>query len=221
MDVRIEFTYKTPKGKKTTFSSEELQADQAILIGEDMDRTGRAKNLKFIDRNENTWSTKELKEFLKGIETEPHNVRVYFDGGFDLETKQSGLGCVIYYEQNGKSFRLRKNASVEQLETNNEAEYAALHISLKELELLEVHHLPVKFIGDSQVVINQLKGEWACVEEGLSKWADRVDEKLSKMGIDPEYVFISRKENREADQLATQALNGITIESVMEVPSNR
>ncbi|WP_221566421.1 reverse transcriptase-like protein [Alkalihalobacillus sp. TS-13] len=221
MDVRIEFTYKTPKGKKTTFSSEELQADQAILIAEDLGRTGRANNLKFIDSSENTWTTKELKEFLKGIETEPHNVSVYFDGGFDLETKQSGLGCVIYYEQNGKSFRLRKNASVEQLETNNEAEYAALHLSLKELELLEVHHLPVKFIGDSQVVLNQLEGEWACVEEELSKWADRIEEKLRKLGIDPEYELISRKENREADQLATQALKGITIESVLEVPSNR
>ncbi|WP_261130750.1 reverse transcriptase-like protein [Bacillus sp. Marseille-Q3570] len=221
MEIRIEFTYKTPKGKKTTFSSEELQADQAILIAEDLEKTGRSKNLKFIDRSENTWTMKELKEFLKGIETEPHNVSVYFDGGFDLETRHSGLGCVIYYEQNGKSYRLRKNASVEQLETNNEAEYAALHLSLKELELLEVHHLPVKFIGDSQVIINQLKGEWACVEGELSKWADRVEEKLKKLGIDSEYELISRKENREADQLATQALSGITIESVIELPSNR
>ncbi|WP_257351137.1 reverse transcriptase-like protein [Pseudalkalibacillus decolorationis] len=217
MIVRIELTYKTPKGKVTTFSSDGMSAEDGILIAEDLERTGRAKNITFIDSLESTWNLKELKKFLKGIETEPHNVTVYFDGGFDLETKRSGLGCAIYYDQNGKSLRLRKNTLVEELNTNNEAEYAAFYLGLQELELLNVHHLQVKFVGDSQVVINQLNGEWPCLEEELSKWAERVDHKLKQLGIHPNYELVSRKRNREADQLASQALKEIEIMSSSEV----
>lgn len=216
MKVRIEFTYKTPKSLQTQFISEELAADQAIVMVEDLERTGRAKHIVFIDQRDSTWSLKELKELLKGIETEPHNITVYFDGGFDIQTRNSGLGCAIYYEQNGTSFRLRKNAMVEELHTNNEAEYAALHLALKELEQIGAHHIPVTFIGDSQVVINHLSGEWACFEEELSKWADRVENKLRDIGIEPKYELISRKKNQEADKLATQALNGVEITSTIE-----
>ncbi|MCP3031891.1 reverse transcriptase-like protein [Halobacillus sp. A1] len=217
MNVRIEWTYKKPKGIETTFHSEEMSARLGILIAEDLDRTGRLKNLIFVDDLDRTWNLKELKQYMKGIETEPHNVVVYFDGGFDLNTKQSGLGCAVYYEQNKQNFRLRKNALVDELNTNNEAEYAALHLSLLELDLLGVHHLRVKFVGDSQVVINQLKGEWPCLEEELTKWADRIENKMDNMGIKPEYALISRKENREADRLASQALKGIEITSTSEI----
>ncbi|SDQ93981.1 ribonuclease HI [Virgibacillus subterraneus] len=217
MNVRLELTYKTPKGTETTFSSEEMRAKKALLLAEDLEKTGRMKNIMFIDNHENRWNLKELRKQMEEIKTEPHNVTIYFDGGFDLKTNKSGLGCAIYYEQNNKSYRLRKNAIVEELETNNEAEYAALHLGLQELELLGVHHLPVTFIGDSQVVINQLKEDWPCYEEELAKWADRIESHVSQLGIDAEYKLVSRKGNKEADQLASQALKEIEITSTSEV----
>ncbi|MGJ9385504.1 ribonuclease H family protein [Salipaludibacillus sp. CF4.18] len=217
MNVRFELTYKTPKGLETSFSSEEMRAGKAILIAEDLERTGRIKHLTFVDSQDTTWSLKELKKFMEEIQTEPHNVTVYFDGGFERDTRKSGVGCAIYFEQNGKSFRLRKNALILELETNNEAEYAALHLALQELELLGVHHLPIQFIGDSQVVINQLNGEWACTEEVLNNWADRIEAKFKQLGIRPEYESISRKQNREADHLASQALKNIDIRSKIEI----
>lgn len=217
MNIRLELIYKTSKNTETTFISEEMSAEKAILIAEDLERTGRIKHLVFVDNHDSSLTLKELKKYVEEIETEPHNITVYFDGGFDVKTKTSGLGCAIYYEQSGKSFRIRKNALVEELDTNNEAEYAALHLALKELELLGVHHLPVQFVGDSQVVINQLNGEWACMEEVLNRWADRIESKLTQLGITPEYELISRKKNREADQLATQALKEIEIQSKTEI----
>ncbi|WP_067727558.1 ribonuclease H family protein [Oceanobacillus damuensis] len=220
MKVRIELTYKTPKGSAALIRSEEMRAAEAILIAEDFVKTGRVKLLTFIDRHENTWTMKEIKKLMEGIQTEPHHVKVYFDGGFDLSTKNSGLGCAVYYEQNNKAYRLRRNALVQELNTNNEAEYAALHLGVQELELLGVHHMPVTFVGDSKVVINQLNGEWPCYEKELTVWIDRIEEKLSAMGISPEYEVVSRKLNREADQLASQALNGTEITSTIELPDN-
>lgn len=217
MNVRIELSYITPKGTETSFSSEEMRTAKALLLAEDLEKTARAKEIMFVDKYENKWTLKEMKKQMEAIKTEPHEVTVYFDGGFDLITRNSGLGCVIYYEQNGKSWRQRKNALVEELETNNEAEYAALHLAVQELELMGVHHLTVTFTGDSQVVINQLKGEWPCYEAKLNHWADRIENDFDRLGIDPEYELVSRKNNQEADRLASQGLKGVDVTSTSEV----
>jgi len=217
MNVQIEWIYKVPKGTEIILKSEVVSAEQALLMAEDMERTGRVKNLTFIDQHDSTWTIKEMKGYLKGIETEPHNITVYFDGGFDHATSRSGLGCVIYYDQSGKSYRMRRNAPSAELTSNNEAEYAALYLSLQELELLNVHHLPVRFIGDSQVVIKQMSGDWPALEKELSSWADRIDDKLKDLGVQPEYELVPRKSNTEADRLATQALNGIDILATSEM----
>ncbi|GFZ85716.1 hypothetical protein GCM10010978_27250 [Compostibacillus humi] len=76
--------------------------------------------------------------------------------------------------------------------------------------------MPVVFCGDAQVVINQLTGEWPCYEEELAKWMDRIESKLEKMGIQPEFVLKTRNDNKEADQLASQALRGIELTSTIE-----
>ncbi|HLR51255.1 MAG TPA: reverse transcriptase-like protein [Candidatus Avamphibacillus sp.] len=217
MNVMIVLTYQTVKGTEMTLYSNEMQAKKAIVLVEDLEKTGRIKSMFFSDRHDNRWTLKQLKAYMEDIQTEAHNVTVYFDGGFHLNSKKAGLGCAVYYTKNEKLYRLRKNALVEELHTNNEAEYAALYLGLQELIHLDVHHLPVTFIGDSKVVINQLNDEWPCYELELSKWIDRIEQSMKQIGINPEYKLISRKMNREADQLATQALNGIEIMSTKEL----
>jgi len=215
--VKIELVYKTAKGVEVAFDSDELVVKDAILIANDLQKTGRVKKMNFTDERGTDWTLKQLEKYITEIKEEPHHIKVYFDGGYDLKNKTAGLGCAIYYEQNERKYRLRKNALVEGLESNNEAEYAALHLGLKELEMLDVHHLPVTFVGDSLVVIHQLNGEWPCYEEELTTWIERIEEKIGALGITPTYEAISRKQNREADQLATQALNGVEITSEKEV----
>lgn len=217
MKVLIEWTYRSPKGTETVFKSEEMPAAQALLIANDLEKTGRAKQLVFIDQFDSSWTVKELKGYLKGIETEPHNIIVYFDGGFNWESKAAGLGCVIYYDQNGKSYRLRKNASFDGLTSNNEAEYAALHLCLQELEFLGIQRLPVQIIGDSRVVINHLSEEWPVIEQDLYSWADKIEAKMKSLGLQPQYELVSRKANGEADRLAAQALAGIEIIATSEM----
>jgi len=217
MQVKIQMLYSTPKNVKTTFISDPLPAGEAVIMAEDMQKTGRISNIMFVDTKEQEWNLKELKKLLEGIEDEPHDITIYFDGGYDINSGRAGLGCAIYYKQNGKAFRIRKNALVDELSSNNEAEYAALHLALKELEYLGAGHMEVNIIGDSKVVIHQLNGEWPVYEETLSKWADRIDTKLEQLGFDPHYEAISRKNNREADQLAGQALRGEEMFSTLEL----
>ncbi len=215
--IRLEVTYKTPKKTEAFFRSEEMTIGQALLITEDLEKTGRAKSITFIDAYDTTWKRKDLQKYLDDLETEPHEITVYFDGGYEIKERKAGLGCVIYYTQSGKAMRLRLNALVDELETNNEAEYAALHLAIQELDFMGVHHIPVRFVGDSQVVINQLNEEWPTMEEALNDWADRIDDKLKRMGITPSFEVISRKDNGEADRLASQALKGVKVTSRAEL----
>ncbi|PIC64887.1 hypothetical protein CSV79_04515 [Sporosarcina sp. P13] len=216
MQVVIEWTYRSSKGRIAVFQSEEMPAKEAVLVAEDIEKTGRVKQILFVDQHDSSWTIKELKGYLKGIETEAHNITVYFDGGFDWEQKTAGLGCVIYYDQSGKSYRLRKNAFELGLTSNNEAEYAALHFCLQELENLGVHHLPIRIVGDSRVVINHLNEEWPAIEEDLYRWANKIEAKMDALGLLPQYELISRKSNGEADRLATQAIAGIEIMATIE-----
>lgn len=215
--VSIHWTYKHPKGRVIDLQSDFIPAKEALFLAEDFEKTGRTKELTFTDTDDQSWTKKELQKLLTGIETEPHEIVAFFDGGYDLQSRTAGLGVVIYFTQNNKQYRLRKNAMFEEIDSNNEAEYAAFWLLLGEIENLGAHHIEVIFKGDSQVVLNQLSGEWPAYEEEFVRWLDRIEEKIQKLGIKPIYEPISRKLNKEADQLALQALKGVEIDSRLEL----
>ncbi|OEH92849.1 reverse transcriptase-like protein [Bacillus solimangrovi] len=217
MKVSIEWLYKVPKSNSLMLRSDELDVHEAIKAAKDIERTGRVKWLKLIDEHNDEWSVKKLERYIMELDKEPHDLEVYFDGSYDLTTSQAGGGVVIYYTQGSIRRRIRKNGILEQITSNNEAEYAALHLALTELELMGVHHLPVIIRGDSQVVIQQLQGEWAVFDKEHNRWIDRIEEKLQAMKLKPTYELVERKLNDEADQLAHQSLKGIEIESEMTI----
>lgn len=214
MKVKLKWLY---KGKKTgLLELESAWASQEEMehILMDIEKTGRVKKLTIIDEMGSEWTPKEFNKLKETIEEEAHNVVVNFDGGFDRATGNAGLGVVIYYKKSHTSYRLRTNQFVELMETNNEAEYAALHYAVTQLQEMGVHHLPCTFKGDAQGVLRQLMGEWPCYDEGLNAWLDRIELKLEELGIKPVYEVISRKDNKEADRLASQVLNGVDVHSV-------
>lgn len=220
MNVFMEWIYVTSKKKEMVWTSKEMDVAEALTFAEDIEKTGRVKQLLFYDARGVAWTKKELIKLMKEVETEPHDVVAYFDGGFDRQSKKAGVGIVIYYKQNGKLFRMRANAQLDELQSNNEAEYAAFHFLLEQLEHLGVHHLPVVFRGDAHVVFHQLSGDWPVFsEEG--RWVERIERKMKRLGISPIYEPVVRKENSEADQLATQALRGTMIRSTIQLERER
>lgn len=217
MKLRLEWTYKTPKNQVITLMSDEVSVEEALRIADDFEKTGRTKDLVFYDQRHTKWTKKELTKLIKEIETEPQDIIAYFDGGYDKQSGRGGLGVAIYFTQNKKPYRVRVNEVFEEMDSNNEAEYAAFWLLLQTLEELGVHHSTVTFKGDSHVVLNQLSGEWPCFEENLNKWLDRIEERIEKLGILPNYEPIGRKQNAEADKLATQALEGTIVSSKIEI----
>jgi ribonuclease HI len=216
MKLYIEWEYKFKK-QSVKFTSEYLELPTVLEMIKDIEKTGRVNKLTCFDENHEEWTKKEIEKWLKSLETEPHNIEIYFDGGFHEDTKAASAGIVIYYEKTRKKQRVRKNGSLELIDSNNEAEYAALWMAITELENLGIHHIPIQVYGDSQVVINQITGEWPCYEEQFNWWIDKIEEKVKSLGLQCSYTLIGRNENKEADQLASQALKGIQINSSQQI----
>jgi ribonuclease HI len=208
MKYKLEWKYKLKGGEKIQFTSDFISGELAIQTGEELDKLGNTIDLILYDELGTSWTLKELKKLKTEIEEDPNEITVYFDGGFQKGTNQAGLGAVIFYKQGKKKYRIRANERIDEMETNNEAEYAALYYALNILEEMGVHHLPCEIRGDSQVVLKQLEGDWPCYEEVLNKWLDRIEEKIKSLGIVPRFTSIPRNDNKEADKLASQALEG-------------
>ncbi|MFS8631342.1 MAG: hypothetical protein LOD92_09350, partial [Bacillales bacterium] len=85
MKFKLEWVYKSKENKTALFTSEWLDAETAILIGEEVSRSGKAIELRFHDEMLASWSLKEMKKLTMEMETKPHEVTVYFDGGFNKE----------------------------------------------------------------------------------------------------------------------------------------
>ena len=211
MKVSINWTYARPKKPGAVFSSELLEAEDALSVTEDLEKSGRLRQVSFTDEIGTAWKLKELKKLIHKAAEEPKNVIVYFDGGYEKDTKLAGLGAAVYYEIGRMKWRLRANRSIDELDSNNEAEYAALFEAVKQLEELGVHHQKTIFRGDAQGVLMQLSGEWPCYDAVLAKWLDRTESALSRLGVQAVCEPVSRSENKEAHRLAAQAMAGESI----------
>ena len=87
--------------------------------------------------------------------------------------------------------------------TNNIAEYNALLAAM--LHLVEKKYTgEVEFKSDSQLVINQMRGDWRINKEYLQKLNDQAHE-LSKNFSKVVYTWVPREQNEEADTMSRKA----------------
>ena len=85
--------------------------------------------------------------------------------------------------------------------TNNEAEYEAVLAGL-DLAIAAGAESVVVYC-DSQVVTNQVNGDYECKGESLKRYLDRVRERID--GLEAKVIQIPRGENELADRLAKTA----------------
>jgi ribonuclease HI len=89
--------------------------------------------------------------------------------------------------------------------TNNVAEYRALLLGIglaKELGADEV-----EFVGDSKLIVEQVKGNWKVKQEHLRPLHTKVKDALRDLG-GWSIRHVRRGENERADELLNEALDG-------------
>ncbi|MCO5575588.1 hypothetical protein L7F22_029390 [Adiantum nelumboides] len=99
---------------------------------------------------------------------------LYFDGAYKRKVEKAAVGVVIYDEQGRKVFG--KGLILENVHSNNEAEYVALSLGLEWCLNLGIKRLNA--FGDALLLVKQVHGTWACRNQGLVVRLRRVKELL-------------------------------------------
>ena len=134
--------------------------------------------------------------------------KILFDGGSRGNPGLCGTGYVIYtcstpWTENLAVAPVKGNAIVSECETNNYAEYSALILALRRAKDLGFTELQI--LGDSKLVINQLKGEWTCGDKLRPLYEDAALLISSFNSCVLEHI--PRAQNAVADGLANEAMD--------------
>ncbi len=126
---------------------------------------------------------------------------IYTDGGARGNPGPSGIGAVILDD--------KKNLIAEISEyigeaTNNQAEYRAVVAAIKKAK--ELGAMEIQFYLDSQLVVEQLNGNYKVKNKGLQPlFVSVYNDSLSFKKV--AYSHIPREQNKEADKLANMAMD--------------
>jgi len=147
--------------------------------------------------NELNVSKNELKKYLNNIVSD--SAEIYIDGGSRGNPGDAGIGIVIDYK--GKKTGYYEFLGVK---TNNEAEYTSL---IRALQILTKNKIfDVNFYSDSELICNQINGNYKVKNERIIKLYDeslRLIKKLKYFKIE----HIKRVFNKEADKLVNIAID--------------
>lgn len=131
------------------------------------------------------------------------SIVVFTDGGARNNPGPAGAGGVIY--ENGE-----KKAEFAQFlgdkQTNNWAEYEAVVIALGKLLEMGLRDHDIQFKLDSQLVVEQISGNWKIKEPTLRSQAGKVHSLLKDFG-NVTFTHVPREENKEADKLVNEAID--------------
>jgi ribonuclease HI len=123
-----------------------------------------------------------------------------FDGCSKGNPGLAASGAVLYHQNKevwSDSLFLGNNF------TNNQAEYSGLILGLEHAKELGIKMIKVE--GDSQLIINQMKGTYRCQSKQLLDLHNKAKD-LEKNFEVIEYFHIYRTENKRADQLANDGI---------------
>ncbi len=146
--------------------------------------------------------------FLKILENKnfDQEVIVYTDGGFINNGPDQGkgaIGVVIKFPQKTKEY-----AELVSVQSNNQAEYAAIIFALEKIKHIlgkeKISKIKVTIKTDSQLVGNQIKGDYKIFEEDLYPYFIKVHN--LKIDFGKIEIEIIPREKNLADKLAKNIL---------------
>lgn len=134
------------------------------------------------------------------------NIKVFTDGASRGNPGASGIGIVIYDENN---FILSSWNEYLGLATNNQAEYKAILKSLALIKKLQedTEFEKVEFYSDSMLMVNQINFDYKINEPELALLNNKFHVLIKKLNKPYTVTYIERSLNKAADRLANQAID--------------
>lgn len=141
----------------------------------------------------------ERKEKHKGLFL-PTGYTVYIDGASRGNPGPAGAGVVIY---DGKEEVKRVSKYLGEA-TNNEAEYEALILALK--EAIGLKYYSIRVFSDSELLVKQINGDYRVLNPNLEKLYKKAYKEIHKFSSF-QITYLGRRKNKAADALANQAID--------------
>lgn len=134
---------------------------------------------------------------------------IYTDGGSRGNPGSAAIGVVICDER-GRVIKEYGEGLGEA--TNNEAEYQAVIFAIKKIKQLfgkkDAKNFAIEFKSDSELLTKQLNGQYKIEEPGLQPLFLKVWNLKIELGGNVKFEHIPREENKRADKLVNEALDG-------------
>jgi probable phosphoglycerate mutase len=143
--------------------------------------------------------------------TSHQQLLVFIDGAARGNPGPASVGVVIREPASEKPICISRFLGKR---TNNQAEYEALLVALRELERrrnMKTRKAPgpeIVIHTDSELLFNQMTGRYRIKDQKLAVLAWEARKVLSRLDR-VSFEWIPRTENREADKLANQALDRV------------
>lgn len=128
------------------------------------------------------------------------------DGAIRLELGKSGLAAIVRDESGHILYWWSR---CEKSMTCNEAEYAAAIMALENISALRTHPNSIRILSDSQVMVHQMMGYAAARAPVLRQMQMKLRGLVVPFGK-VDFQHIPREQNRLADALANDAVDGRT-----------
>lgn len=126
---------------------------------------------------------------------------LWFDGAY-RRVLSKGSGGVVIQDPFGKIV-FTHAYDLEDVHTNNEAEYLTLQLGMKQCIIFGITRLVVK--GDALLVIKQLLDQWQVKKDSLKHWFYAI-KRMAKSFEAIQFKHVRREDNQMADQLASSRL---------------
>ena len=134
---------------------------------------------------------------------------IYTDGGSRGNPGKAAIG-VVFCNEMGQIINKYSEYLGDNL-TNNDAEYQAVIFALKKFKSVfgksEAKNTKLEIRSDSELLVNQMNGKYKLENEKIQKFFIEIwNLKIDFGGV--EFVAIPREQNKEADRLVNEALDG-------------
>jgi ribonuclease HI len=131
----------------------------------------------------------------------PGTVEVNVDGGARGNPGPAAIAAVV---RDGNDKVLERRSAMIGTATNNVAEYRALLLGIERAAALGASR--VELIGDSELIVRQVKGEYKVKDDALRALHRQVRAALAEFA-DWSIRHVRREENAEADQMVNEELD--------------
>ena len=131
------------------------------------------------------------------------DITIYTDGGARGNPGLAGAGYVF---MDGEKITHKGKKFLGDNITNNWAEYEAVVLALADALAQGLEKNTIEIRMDSQLVVEQLSGNWKIKDAGLKVQAQKARALLEKFAT-YSFVYVPRAENEEADRLVNEAID--------------